>query len=71
MARDYYEGQRGSCKLRRGRGLVFGLCEGLGRWIGIAPWIFRVIFIIMMFSWGFFQTAGVYVLASILIPSAY
>lgn len=70
---NYYEERRERrCnKLRRTQGLVFGLCEGFGRWLGLAPWIFRVGLIILMFTFGFFKTVALYILASILIPSDY
>ncbi|MDY4889121.1 MAG: PspC domain-containing protein [Sphaerochaetaceae bacterium] len=75
MSRYYsserYEGTGERTKLRRGRGLFCGLCEGIGKWMGLPPWIFRGIFIALIFAWGFFSTAGLYLLACILIPSEY
>lgn len=35
-------------KLRRQDGIVAGVCGGLGEFFGINPWIFRVIFLILI-----------------------
>lgn len=56
MSRYYsserYEGTGERTKLRRGRGLFCGLCEGIGKWMGLPPWIFRGIFIALIFMIG-------------------
>lgn len=35
-------------KLRRQDGMVAGVCGGLGRFFGINPWIFRLIFLVLI-----------------------
>jgi phage shock protein C len=35
-------------KLRRQNGMVAGVCGGLGAFFGLNPWIFRIIFLILI-----------------------
>ena len=39
-------------KLRRQNGIIAGVCGGLGVFFGINPWIFRIIFIILLLPGG-------------------
>lgn len=35
-------------KLRRQKGIIAGVCGGLGEFFGINPWIFRLIFLALI-----------------------
>jgi phage shock protein C len=35
-------------KLRRQNGIVAGVCGGLGEFFGLNPWIFRLIFLLLI-----------------------
>lgn len=35
-------------KLRRQRGIIAGVCGGLGEFFGINPWFFRLIFLALI-----------------------
>ncbi len=35
-------------KLRRQNGIVTGVCGGLGEFFGLSPWLFRLIFLILI-----------------------
>jgi phage shock protein PspC (stress-responsive transcriptional regulator) len=39
-------------KLRRQNGIVAGVCGGLGEFFGISPWVFRIIFLLLMAPGG-------------------
>lgn len=39
-------------QLRRQNGIVAGVCGGLGVFFGISPWVFRIIFLILMVPGG-------------------
>jgi len=39
-------------KLRRQNGIVAGVCGGLGAFFGISPWVFRIIFLLLMVPGG-------------------
>jgi phage shock protein C len=55
-------------KLRRQNGIVAGVCGGLGAFFGISPWVFRLIFLILMIPGG---VPGVlpYLLMWLIIPA--
>lgn len=55
-------------KLRRQDGIVAGVCGGLGAFFGISPWVFRLIFLILMIPGG---VPGVlpYLLLWLIIPA--
>lgn len=57
-------------KLRRSRSnrMVAGVCGGLGEFFGLSPWIFRIIFLILMVPGGLPGLLP-YVLLWIIIPS--
>ena len=40
-------------KLRRQRGIIAGVCGGLGEFYGIAPFWFRLLFILLLLPGGF------------------
>jgi phage shock protein C len=42
----------GNNKLRRQNGIVAGICGGLGEFYGIAPFWFRLLFLILMIPGG-------------------
>ncbi|MDQ4077715.1 MAG: PspC domain-containing protein [Chloroflexota bacterium] len=35
-------------KLRRQNGIIAGVCGGLGEFFGLSPWIFRIIFLLLI-----------------------
>jgi phage shock protein C len=39
-------------QLRRQNGIVAGVCGGLGAFFGLSPWIFRIIFLILLVPGG-------------------
>ncbi len=39
-------------ELRRQNGIVAGVCGGLGAFFGLSPWIFRLIFLILLMPGG-------------------
>lgn len=39
-------------QLRRQNGIVAGVCGGLGAFFGINPWVFRLIFLVLMIPGG-------------------
>jgi phage shock protein C len=39
-------------QLRRQNGLVGGVCGGLGAFFGISPWVFRIVFLILLAPGG-------------------
>ncbi len=39
-------------KLERQNGIIAGVCGGLGAFFGVTPWLFRIIFIILMLPGG-------------------
>ena len=39
-------------QLRRQNGIVAGVCGGLGAFFGLSPWIFRIIFLILLMPGG-------------------
>jgi len=39
-------------QLRRQNGIVGGVCGGLGTFFGISPWVFRIIFLILLAPGG-------------------
>jgi len=39
-------------KLRRQKGIVAGVCGGLGTFFGISPWWFRLLFLILLLPGG-------------------
>ncbi len=39
-------------QLRRQNGIVAGVCGGLGAFFGLSPWIFRLIFLILLMPGG-------------------
>ncbi len=39
-------------ELRRQNGIVAGVCGGLGAFFGLSPWIFRIIFLILLMPGG-------------------
>lgn len=39
--------------LRRQNGIIAGVCGGLGAFFGLSPWIFRILFIILLAPGGF------------------
>jgi phage shock protein C len=39
-------------QLRRQNGIVGGVCGGLGAFFGISPWVFRIIFLILLVPGG-------------------
>jgi len=55
-------------KLRRQNGIVAGVCGGLGAFFGVSPWVFRLIFLILMIPGG---VPGVlpYLLMWLIIPA--
>ena len=57
-------------KLRRSRRsrMVAGVCGGLGEFFGLSPWIFRIIFLILLMPGGLPGLIP-YVLLWIIIPS--
>jgi len=54
-------------KLRRQKGIVAGVCGGLGAFFGISPWWFRSLFLILLLPGGL---PGIvpYVLLWIIMP---
>jgi len=54
-------------KLRRQNGIVAGVCGGLGAFFGLNPWLFRLIFLILLIPGGL---PGIlpYVLFWIIVP---
>ena len=54
-------------KLRRQNGIVAGVCGGLGAFFGLNPWLFRLIFLILLIPGGL---PGIlpYVLFWVIIP---
>lgn len=54
-------------ELRRQRGLIGGVCGGLGEYFGISPWWFRIVFLILLAPGGL-PGFTPYVLLWILIP---
>lgn len=34
--------------LRRQKGIIAGVCGGLGEFFGLSPWLFRLIFLILI-----------------------
>ncbi len=38
--------------LRRQNGIIAGVCGGLGAFFGLSPWIFRILFIILLAPGG-------------------
>jgi phage shock protein PspC (stress-responsive transcriptional regulator) len=39
-------------KLRRQNGIIAGVCGGLGEFFGISPWVFRIIFLLLLMPGG-------------------
>ena len=37
-----------SNKLRRQNGMIGGVCGGLGAFFGLSPWLFRLLFLILI-----------------------
>lgn len=35
-------------KLRRQNGMIAGVCGGLGEFFGLSPWLFRLLFLILI-----------------------
>jgi len=54
-------------KLRRQDGIVAGVCSGLGAFLGLNPWWFRLLFLILMIPGGLPGLLP-YVLLWIIIP---
>jgi phage shock protein C len=57
-------------KLRRSRRhrIVAGVCGGLGEFFGLSPWIFRIIFLILLLPGGLPGLLP-YILLWIIVPS--
>ena len=53
--------------LRRQNGIVAGVCGGLGAFFGLNPWLFRLIFLILLIPGGL---PGIlpYVLFWVIVP---
>jgi phage shock protein C len=54
-------------KLRRQKGMVAGVCGGLGAFFGISPWWFRLLFLILLFPGGLLGLLP-YVILWIVVP---
>lgn len=52
----------------RDRAIIAGVCSGLGNYTALSPWIFRIIFIILILSGGFGLL--IYLMLWIIIPEA-
>jgi phage shock protein C len=54
-------------RLRRQRGILFGVCGGLGQYFNISPWWFRILFIFLGMPGGL---PGVlpYIILALIIP---
>ncbi len=54
-------------KLRRQNGIVAGVCGGMGAFLGLNPWLFRLIFLILLIPGGL---PGIlpYVLFWVIVP---
>lgn len=55
------------------RGLISGVCQGLGEYFNLSPFIFRGVFLapfLLWFSIGFLSlfSAGIYILLSSVLP---
>jgi len=67
-AYDKWECEEPCRRLRRSRhGLVFGVCQGIAEWLGIAVWLLRVGMIIALIVTGFYPAGLVYLLAAIIM----
>jgi phage shock protein PspC (stress-responsive transcriptional regulator) len=57
-------------KLRRSRRhrIIAGVCSGIGDFFGLSPWIFRIIFLILLIPGGLPGLLP-YIILWILIPS--
>jgi phage shock protein C len=53
-------------KLRRQKGMIAGVCGGLGAFFGLNPWIFRILFLILIPAAG--SPIIPYLLLWLLIP---
>jgi phage shock protein C len=42
----------GQNKLRRQNGIIAGVCGGLGEFFDISPWVFRIIFLVLLMPGG-------------------
>jgi phage shock protein C len=42
----------GGNKLRRQKGMVAGVCGGLGAFFGLGPWWFRLVFLLLLLPGG-------------------
>jgi len=63
------DSNRAALRRTRGRGIVAGVCGGLGAFFGISPWWFRLAFLIALIPGG---VPGLlpYVILWIVIPRA-
>ncbi|MGE5531176.1 MAG: PspC domain-containing protein [Bacteroidota bacterium] len=55
-------------QLRRQNGIVAGVCGGLGAFFGLSPWIFRIIFLILMMPGGLPGLLP-YIVLALIIPA--
>jgi phage shock protein C len=55
-------------KLRRQNGIVAGVCGGMGEFFGLSPWLFRIIFLILLVPGGLPGLVPYIVLALIIPP---
>ena len=49
-------------------GLIFGVAEGIARYIGVPVGIVRIIWIAAVVFTGFFPAAALYLLLAVIIP---
>jgi len=54
--------------MRSPNGLLFGVCEGLARRIGVSRGLVRLITFIIFCATGFFPTALIYLALALLLP---
>lgn len=57
--------RRGIVRARRGR-ILGGVCAGLGRWLGVSPWVVRLAAVLSIFIPG--PQVLAYVVLWILLP---
>lgn len=55
-------------QLRRQNGIVAGVCGGLGAFFGVSPWVFRIIFLLLLAPGGLPGLIP-YLLMWLIIPS--
>lgn len=49
-------------------GIIFGVAEGLARYLSMPVWVVRALWILAFIITGFFPTAIVYLLLAIALP---